>query len=159
LADQNPTPERHPPSRKSWQRPVLVVYGTVAELTGYPDEVDQVRSGGISDRNLKEHIEPVDVQAVLARLTALPIATWNYIADDAGVRHMGPMAQDFVAAFALGADDRHIHVIDASGVTMASLQALYELVQEQARQIALLRAELGALSRQTGKDAAMASGG
>jgi hypothetical protein len=150
LADKNPTPARPLVPRKPWQRPALVVYGSVADLTGYPDEVDQVRSGVPSDRNLKEHLEPVDVQAVLAKLTALPIATWNYIADDAGVRHMGPMAQDFAAAFALGADDRHIHVIDTGGVAMASVQALHELVQEQGRQIALLRAEIGALRDKSG---------
>jgi len=132
------------PGRKPWQRPVLVVYGTAADLTGNPDEVDAPLVASVvgSDRNLKEHVEPVDAQAVLAKLTALPIATWNYIADDPGVRHMGPMAQDFAAAFGLGADDRHIHVIDASGAAIASVQALYELVQEQGRQIALLRAEL-----------------
>jgi len=130
--------------RKPWQRPVLVVYGSAAELTG------PIGPGpsGISDRNLKEHLEPVDAQAVLAKLMALPIATWNYIADDPSVRHMGPMAQDFAAAFGLGADDRHIHVLDASGVALASLQALSELVQEKACQIALLRVEVDACRRQ-----------
>jgi len=143
MPEKRSTEGRREEGRKLWQRPVLVVYGTVAELTRYPDEVDQrAPSGGISDRNLKEHIQPVDAHAVLAKLAALPIATWNYIADDPSVRHMGPMAQDFAAAFGLGEDDRHIHVIDASGVAMASLQALSELVHEQGRQIALLRAEL-----------------
>jgi len=139
MANDNSTVRRTERDRKPWQRPVLVVYGAAADLTG-PTPAGP--SGGFSDRNLKEHIEPVDAQMVLAKLAALPIATWNYIGDDPAVRHMGPMAQDFAAAFGLGEDDRHIQVIDASGVPLASLQALSELVQEQGRQIALLRAEL-----------------
>lgn len=150
MAD-NARSERPPQKRKPWQRPVLLVYGTAADLTGNPEEVEGIGGSGNpnninrSDRNLKEHIEPVHARAVLTKLTALPIATWNYIADDASVRHMGPMAQDFAEAFGLGEDDRHIHVIDASGVALASLQALHDLVQEQGRQIALLRAELAPL--------------
>jgi len=138
MADDESKVERPERGRKPWQRPLLLVYGALTDLTA-------ARGPGTaapSDRNLKEHIEPVDAHAVLAKLAALPIATWNYIADDPSVRHMGPMAQDFAEAFGLGADDRHIHVIDASGVAMASLQALSELVHEQGRQIALLRAEL-----------------
>jgi hypothetical protein len=150
MVEQGEKTNGPPHARKPWQPPVLVVYGTLAELTGYPDPVAQLRSGAISDRNLKEQVAPVDAQAVLARLTALPIATWNYISDDPGVRHMGPMAQDFAAAFGLGTDDRHIHVIDASGVALASMQALYELIQEQTRQIAVLRAEISGLRQGSG---------
>jgi len=145
MADDESKVERPERGRKPWQRPLLVVYGSAADLTRSPDEVDQVGGSNPlrgSDRNLKEHIQPVDAHAVLAKLAALPIATWNYIADDPSVRHMGPMAQDFAAAFDLGEDDRHIHVIDASGVALASLQALHELVQEQGQQLALLRAQL-----------------
>jgi len=139
MREERSAEERPDVTRKPWQRPVLLVYGTGADLTGA-----RLGPSGppASDCNLKEHIEPVDTHAMLTKLAALPVATWNYIADDPGVRHMGPMAQDFAATFGLGADDRHIHVIDASGVALASLQALHELVQEQGRQIALLRAEL-----------------
>ena len=41
-------------------------------------------------------------EAVLRKVVALPIATWNYKSQDAAIRHMGPMAQDFHAAFGLG---------------------------------------------------------
>jgi hypothetical protein len=34
------------------------------------------------------------------------------------------MAQDFRAAFGLGADERHIGTIDESGVALAAIQAL-----------------------------------
>jgi hypothetical protein len=54
---------------------------------------------------------------------------------------MGPMAQDFHAAFGLGHDDRHINSIDTGGVTIAALQGLYEMVQELQAESAILREE------------------
>src|SRR5437588_10026743 len=69
-----------------------------------------------SDRNVKRDFEAVDVDAVLAGVSALAIESWSYRADDPRVRHVGPMAQDFAAAFGVGEDDRHIHTVDASGV-------------------------------------------
>lgn len=73
--------------------------------------------GSISDRNLKENFAPVDSQDILARINRLPISTWNYKFDDTAVRHLGPMAQDFAAAFGVGNDDRHINSIDEGGVS------------------------------------------
>jgi len=89
-----------------------------------------VPSGGnawssLSDRNLKANITPVDGQEVLAHLATVPVATWNYTSQDASVRHMGPMAQDFYAAFGVGEDDRHISTVDADGVALAAIQGLY----------------------------------
>ncbi len=78
----------------------------------------------VSDRASKENLEPVDVREVLTRVCALPISTWNYEAQGESVRHMGPMAQDFHAAFGLGASDRMIDTIDPDGVAFAALQAL-----------------------------------
>lgn len=52
-----------------------------------------------SDRNAKNGFAPVDGEAVLDKVAALPIQEWNYIGY--GQRHMGPMAQDFRAAFGL----------------------------------------------------------
>jgi len=77
-----------------------------------------------SDRAIKTAIRPVDPSVVLEKLAALPISEWSYRSEH-GVRHVGPMAQDFHAAFGLGESDRVIHPVDASGVTMAALQALY----------------------------------
>src|SRR5262249_25478123 len=60
-----------------------------------------------------------------------PIETWNYKAQDASIRHMGPMAQDFYAAFGLGEDKLGIGTLDAGGVAFAALKGLYELVKEE----------------------------
>ncbi len=93
-----------------------------------------------SDRNLKERFSLVDPEEFLDALASIPISTWSYKAEP-GVRHVGPTAQDFYAAFGLGQDDRHISTIDAEGVTMAALQGLYRRVQDQEEEIRLLRRE------------------
>src|SRR5205085_155891 len=56
----------------------------------------------ISDRNAKANFAELDGREVLARLVKIPLSTWNYKTEDATVRHMGPMAQDFFAAYHLG---------------------------------------------------------
>jgi hypothetical protein len=55
------------------------------------------------------------------------------------------MAQDFHAAFGVGEDDRHISTVDADGVALAAIQALYGLVQERDLQIAALEQRVAAL--------------
>jgi hypothetical protein len=92
----------------------------------------------VSDRNAKANFSAVDGQTVLSRLAALPIATWNYKAQPDSIRHMGPTAQDFSAAFGLGEDDRHISTVDAQGVALAAIQALYQTVVELRSRLAQL---------------------
>jgi len=65
---------------------------------------------------------------VLDRLVELPVQLWSYGWDDGSVRHLGPMAQDFGAAFGLGDTDKEIYLLDATGVCMAPIQALHERV-------------------------------
>jgi len=103
-------------------------------------------TGGVwtnaSDRNAKENFEPVDSQAILEEVAQLPISTWNYKAEDDSIRHIGPTAQDFYAAFGLGADDKHIASLDASGVALAAIQGLYAQVQELRAENAALQARV-----------------
>jgi TolA-binding protein len=65
---------------------------------------------------------------LLEKLNSIPIETWNFRSQDDSIRHMGPMAQDFYAAFGLGEDDKHISTVDADGVALAGVQALYRMV-------------------------------
>jgi hypothetical protein len=51
------------------------------------------------------------------------------------------MAQDFYAAFGLGDTDKYIAQGDAQGVALASIQGLYQLVQEKDEQIRKLAQE------------------
>jgi hypothetical protein len=52
------------------------------------------------------------------------------------------MAQDFRAAFGLGEDDKHISTVDADGVALAGVQALYRLLQEMEEQISEQQAQI-----------------
>jgi hypothetical protein len=83
---------------------------------------------------------PTSADEILRRLVGLPVSVWTYGFDDASVRHIGPMAQDFAAAFGLGDDDTRINAVDANGVAMAAIQALYRRLAEVEAEIAALRA-------------------
>ena len=82
------------------------------------------------------------MHSVLEKLAAVPISTWNWRTEDAGIRHMGPMAQDFRAAFGLGPDDKHITTIDADGVALAAIQGLHRAGQQKDARIAELEKRL-----------------
>jgi trimeric autotransporter adhesin len=77
-----------------------------------------------SDRNRKNNFELVDGESVLDRIAHMPITTWSYTTEQNGVRHMGPTAQDFRAAFGLGIDDLTISTVDIDGVNLAGVKAL-----------------------------------
>ncbi len=106
--------------------------------TGLTSGVQLAAGGGswssVSDRNVKEHFAPVDNQQLLLRVLALPVTTWNYKTQDASIRHIGPMAQDFFTAFKVGEDDHHITEIDEGGVALAAVQGLNQKLEEQLRQ-------------------------
>lgn len=93
-----------------------------------------------SDRNAKENFAAVDPQAVLARVAAMPVSRWNFKAD--ATPHIGPMAQDFHAAFGVGPDDKHIATVDADGVALAAIQGLHQKLQEQAARLQAREAEV-----------------
>ena len=94
-----------------------------------------------SDRNIKTDVRPIDERQVLERVAALPLSTWRYSSDPGDVRHLGPMAQDFRSAFGLGDTDKGYHSIDAHGVSLASIKALFEMVQEQELRLRRLEVE------------------
>ena len=80
-----------------------------------------------SDKHSKMAIVPVNPDDILTRVRQLPVSMWTYKNDaDKGTRHIGPMAQDFYAAFGTGVSPRRISTIDTSGVALAAIQALAE---------------------------------
>src|SRR5260370_875966 len=83
----------------------------------------------LSDRNVKANFAQVDRRQLLTRVLALPISTWNYKTQAESIRHIGPMAQDFYAAFNIGEDDKHITTIDEGSIALAAIQGLYEIVK------------------------------
>ena len=88
-----------------------------------------------SDRNSKENIERVDASEVLAKVIDLPVSKWNYKADESDSSHVGPMAQDFHAAFGLGDDDKRIATLDTSGVALAAIQGLNEKLKSEKEEL------------------------
>jgi len=102
----------------------------------------------VSDRNVKTGFESIDTVDILAGVLALPLSEWSY-RNATDERHIGPMAQDFRAAFGLGSDDTSIATIDADGIALAAIQGLNarlegEIAKRDA-ELAALRAELASL--------------
>ena len=87
----------------------------------------------LSDRTSKTEIENVNDAQILAKVASLPVSEWSYTEQGTGVRHLGPMAQDFRAAFGLGEDDKHISEVDEEGVALAAIKALQAEVAKKDR--------------------------
>lgn len=98
-----------------------------------------------SDSQSKENVEFLDRLQILNRLATLPITSWSYRAEGSSIRHVGPMAQDFRAAFGLGQDEHTISTIDSDGVALAAIQGLYEVVRQKDARISALEARLAAV--------------
>ncbi len=96
-----------------------------------------------SDRNLKQGFEGIDPMDVLSKVVAMPLTTWSF-KETSDVRHMGPMAQDFHAAFGLGPDDRHISPMDSAGVAIGAIQGLHQVISEKDAEISALNDKLKA---------------
>ncbi len=99
-------------------------YTNAASTTG----AEMAAGGGswaaLSDANMKENFREVSGEEVLAKLAAIPIREWNYTAQDPAIRHLGPTAQDFRAAFGLGDFPLRINTTDADGIALAAINAL-----------------------------------
>ena len=130
---------------------VWLVTGTDAG-SGLPTWACYTLNGGgwtcSSDRNLKRNLRRLDGEAVLKRLVAMPVYQWQpKDGPNAAVKHIGPTAQDFRAAFGVGDSDKAIGLQDADGVALAAIQGLHALSQRQEKAITALQAELAALRR------------
>jgi hypothetical protein len=123
--------------------------GTLAPLQRLHVLGNILASGTItpnSDRNAKTDIRPVDPAVVLERVTQLPIQQWRFRSEGSDVKHVGPMAQDFYAAFGLGEMPTAIATVDADGVALAAIQGLNTKLTEELKrrdaEIAELRQQL-----------------
>ncbi len=94
----------------------------------------------LSSRAAKEGLAAVDPRAVLAALEALPVLEWSYLGSE--TRHLGPVAEDFYAAFRLGRGERTVNPLDLAGVALAAIQGLRSevaaLAERNAANVALL---------------------
>jgi hypothetical protein len=98
-----------------------------------------------SSRTLKEGFLPVDGEDVLARLRDVPVTTWVMTGDEQRALHLGPVAEDFYAAFGLGIGETTIGMGDIDGVTFAAAQALETRTHVLAGRVQALEAENAAL--------------
>ncbi len=103
-----------------------------------------------SSRALKDIEATVDTDVVLEKLSSLEMTRWRYKADESGsIVHMGVMAEDFHKAFGLnGNTTDKIAMVDAVGVSMASIQALNNQLKEKDREIAKIHSELSSLKQE-----------
>ena len=112
-------------------------------------EVTCVAVNLTSDRNAKEQFKPVNAREVLDKVARLPISEWQYKGREQqssdGARHIGPMAQDFREAFALGHDDKHITSVDADGVALAAIQGLKQEADQKDERIQQLEKSMAEL--------------
>lgn len=83
-----------------------------------------------SSRTFKEGFAAVNPLEVLDRLLELPITTWSYTGSAEGL-HLGPIAEDFKAAFGLAGDGKSIATVDADGVAMAAIQGLNAKLEQE----------------------------
>ncbi|MCX7555867.1 hypothetical protein OS187_03365 [Xanthomonadaceae bacterium JHOS43] len=106
-----------------------------------------------SSRTLKTAFRNVDASRIFDQVLTLPMSTWQYIAAPEAGRHLGPVAEDFRAMFALGDRDDEISTADAGGVALAAVQglaqkqdaALETLTQHASHDTAQVRAGIAAL--------------
>ncbi len=118
---------------------------------------DSVGWNCTSDRTVKENFVPVDAHDTLRRVSTLPVTWWNLKGTDPTHKHIGPVAQDFHAAFGLG-EETMINTSDAQGVAFAAIKGLYELMRQKDAAItalqqhnAALEARLAVLERAVGE--------
>jgi len=106
-----------------------------------------------SDREAKENIEEINHTQTLERLVALPVTAWSYKGSENPRRHIGPMAQDFHAAFGLGGDTM-ISTMDSDGVLFSAVKGLNEKFEKRIEELeaenAQLREELQAIRAHLG---------
>jgi hypothetical protein len=101
----------------------------------------------LSSRTAKTNLVAVAADGVLDQLGKLPIWTWNYLRSSAGDRHIGPVAEDFYAAFGFGTSERQLAPSDVAGVALAATQALQREVAARDRKIEALEARLARLEK------------
>jgi hypothetical protein len=106
----------------------------------------------VSDRNAKKDFQPVDYQAVLDKLARVPIEQWHYKWEsDKDTPNIGPMAQDFIAAFYPGRDDKGISTLEFDGVELAAIQGLNQKLNEKDAEIQNLEQQNGSLTERLNK--------
>lgn len=103
------------------------------------------------DSATKEDFREVDRKELLEKVAALRVRNYKIKDQDDGTLHIGPVAQDFAAAFGVGENNKSINMADADGVALAAIQALYDEMkardEAQQKRIVQLETELARLKK------------
>lgn len=107
-----------------------IIYSNAAMDTGVSLLAGSGSWSTLSDSTLKENITLPDVDHIIQKAKDLEVYSWNYIAQNDSIRHIGPMAQDFYAAFGLGESERTISAVDFDGINLLLLKSLIDKEEE-----------------------------
>jgi hypothetical protein len=80
-----------------------------------------------SSRTFKDRFVNLDKHEVLEKVLGLSVTGWHYKGTDE--YHIGPVAEDFFAAFDTGLSNQYLAAGDMGGVALVSVQALAERVE------------------------------
>lgn len=105
----------------------------------------------LHDADSMREIRPVDTEGILEKIGQLPITRWSYNVGDPGAEHIGPSAEDFNSLFGVGVDDRHISTLDPSGVALAGMQEMLNVIEELQQQHAELERRISVLEHRIGE--------
>lgn len=136
---------------------------TGIDVSGNATAGVRVPAGGtawatISDRNAKKNISAANSEDILKKLAVIPIQNWNYKWEaDTNTPHIGPMAQDFKAAFYPGRDDKSISTLEFDGVELAAIQGLNRKLEAQSAELKAKDRELQQLKQSVAELTALVS--
>jgi Chaperone of endosialidase len=102
---------------------------------------------GSSSKASKTDFAVVDPADILSKVAQLPITTWRYKEGEGTVRHIGPMAEDFDAAFGVGYGPHTIADLDARGVALAAIQGLHQLMRQKDAELGRQDLEIATLKQ------------
>jgi hypothetical protein len=125
----------------------VIFYSNSDTTTGVVLSAGGGAFNSLSDVRMKRNFRDLDGEDVLARLSRVPIREWSYVSQDQSIRHVGPTAQDFRAAFGLGENETTINTIDPDGISLKAIQALDARTQATRQDVERLTDENAALRR------------
>ena len=94
-----------------------------------------------SDRNQKKNIAPADTDAILKKVSELPISTWTYLEEPSSSATSVRWRRTSMRASGSATTIAAYHSIDAHGVALAAIQALERVVSQQEQRIEKLERE------------------
>jgi hypothetical protein len=99
----------------------------------------------VSSRAAKTNFMVASPGDILKKIVTLPVTFYDY-RKAPGERHIGPVAEDFNAAFGVG-DSNSISANDMAGVALAAIKALNDKMEKQQAEIERLQREVKRLRR------------